>query len=60
MKGLASEAARKEEELQLFRSQISSYQPIVERVQRQEASEKARAEAEKRFHRRVAIASRPH
>jgi hypothetical protein len=47
MKGLVSEATRKEEELQLYRSQISSYQPIVERVQRQEASEKARAEAEK-------------
>ena len=44
MKVLVSEAAAKEEKLRFLQSEVSSYRPIVERVQREEATEKARAE----------------
>jgi len=47
MKILVKEAARKEEELRLLRLEVSSSRPIVERVLREEAAERAQADADK-------------
>ena len=47
MKILVNEAAGKEEELRLLRLEVSSSRPIVERVLRQEAAERAQADADK-------------
>jgi hypothetical protein len=47
MKNLVNEAAKKEEELGLLRFEASTSRPIVERVRREEAEERAQAEADR-------------
>ena len=47
MKILVNEAAGKEKELQFLRLEVSSSRPIVERVLREEAAERAQADADK-------------